>query len=91
MERRPISRLVWDPKEPYWKVWVHDKIKHVPFFQYSIKIGRKISSARSWKELATNVFWRQNELSPQHLKQFMKWLWDIKMSTEFVCFRWLLS
>ena len=33
MERRPISRLTWDPGELYWKVWVQDHIKYVPFFQ----------------------------------------------------------
>ena len=45
MERRPISRLTWDPGELYWKVWVQDHIKYVSFFQYSVKIGRKILGA----------------------------------------------
>ena len=58
MERRPISRLTWDPQELYWKVWVQDKIKHVPFFQHSVKRGRKILGGRSWKEPIANVFWR---------------------------------
>ena len=70
MERRPISRLPWDPGELYWKVWDQDQIKYVPFFQYSVEIGRKILSARSWKEPTANVFWRRNGLSPQNLKQF---------------------
>ena len=47
MERRPISRLTWDPGELYWKVWVQDHIKYVHFFQYSVKIGRKILGAKS--------------------------------------------
>ena len=34
--------------------------------------------ARSWKEPTANVFWRQNGISPQQLKQFWKWLWGIK-------------
>ena len=29
-------------------------------------------------------------LSPQHLKQFWKWLWGIKLSRKNVCFQWLL-
>ena len=89
MERRPISRLSWDPSELYWKVWVQDQIKYVPFL-YSMKIGRKILGARSWKEPIANVIWRRNGLSPQHLKQFWKCLWGINMSREIVCFQWLL-
>ena len=58
MERRPISRLTWDPRELYWKVWVQDQIKHVPFFQHFVKRGRKILGGRSWKEPIANVFWR---------------------------------
>ena len=57
MENRPISRLTWDRGELYWKVWVQDHIKYVPFFQYSVKIGRKILGARSQKEPSANVFW----------------------------------
>ena len=34
------SRLTWDPGELYRKVFVQAQIKHAPFFQYSIKIGR---------------------------------------------------
>ena len=90
MERRPISILTWDYGEFYLKVWVQDKIKHVPYFQYFVKICRKILGARSWKEQTTNVFWRWNRLSLQHLKQFWRWLWGIKMSRKIVCFRRLL-
>ena len=90
MERRPISSLTWVLGELYWKVSVQDPIKHVPFLQYSVKISRKILGVSSWKELAANVFWKWNVLSPQHLKQFWKWLWGIKMSTRIVCFLWLL-
>ena len=56
MERRPISRLTWDPRELYWKVWVQDKIKHVPFFQYSMNIGRKVLGVNSLKEPNANIF-----------------------------------
>ena len=70
-------------------MWVQDHIKYEPFFQYSVKIGRKILSARSWKEPTANVVWRRNGLSP-HLKQFWKWRWGIKMSRNIVCLRWLL-
>ena len=72
MERRPISQLTWDPRELYWKVLVQAQIKHLPFFQYFVKIGKKILGDRSWKETTTNVFWRWNGLSPQHLKHFCK-------------------
>ena len=58
MERRPISILTWDPRELYWKVWMQDHIKYVPFFQNSVKIGRKILGATSWKEPTVNVVWR---------------------------------
>ena len=47
MERRPISILTWDPRELYWKVWMQDHIKYVPFFQYAVKIGGKILGGRS--------------------------------------------
>ena len=86
MERRPISILTWDPRELYWKVWMQDHIKYVPFFQYSMKIVRKILSARSLKEPTANVVWRRNGLSPQHLKQLWEWLWGIKTSRKIVCF-----
>ena len=56
MERRPISILTWDPRELYWKVWMQDHIKYVPFFQYAVKIGRKILGVRSWKEPTANLF-----------------------------------
>ena len=39
-----------------WKVWLQDHIKYVPFFQYSVKIGRRILGARSWKEPIANGF-----------------------------------
>ena len=58
--------------ELYWKVSVQDPIKHVPFLQYSVKISRKILGGRSWKELAADVLWRRNGVSPEHLKQFKK-------------------
>ena len=32
MERRSLSRLTWDPRELYRKVWIQAQIKHVPFF-----------------------------------------------------------
>ena len=64
MERRPISRLTWDPGELYWKVWVQDHIKYVPFFQNSVKIGRKICDSFR-KDFVVNVL-RRNEISPQH-------------------------
>ena len=53
--------------------------KTCAFFQYSMKIGRKTLGARLWKEPTAYVFWRQNELSSQSLKQFWKslWLWGI--------------
>ena len=86
----PISKLTWDPRELYWKVWFQDQIKHVSFFHYSMKIGRKILGARSLREPIVNVFWRRNGISLQHLKSFWKWLWGIKMSRKIVCFRWWL-
>ena len=55
-----------------------------------MKIGRKILCVRLWKEPTTNVFSRQNGLSPQHLKQIGKWLGGIKMSRKIVCLCWLL-
>ena len=85
----PISTLTWDPGDLYWKVWVQDHIKYVSFFQYSVKIGRNILDATSWKEPTANVFGRRNVLSPQNLKQFWKWLLGIKMNRKIVCFRWL--
>ena len=90
MEMRTISRLTWDPEELYWKVWIQDQIKDASCFQYSVTIGRKILGGRSWKEQTANYFWRCIGLSPQHLMQFWKCLWSIKMSRKIVCFRWLL-
>ena len=77
MERRPVSWLTWNLGERYRKVSVQDQKKTCAFFSVVVKIGRKMLGARSWKEPAANVFRRLTGLSPQHLKQFWKWLWAV--------------
>ena len=66
------------------------KIIKVPFFQYSVKLGRSLLLSQNVKIPAAQKHWTNWGVSTLHLRTYWKWIWSFKGPTKFILFRWLL-
>ena len=92
-ETKPIDRLLWDPSEWKWQIRSMQGMlgKQIPFFQYSVKMGREMLRRGVTVIPATCKFWRLGNVTDYWLNAYWKWLWAMQIPKKVVLFRWLLT
>ena len=87
---RPLIRLSWDPGEYTWQDPLDRSSKSYAFFQYSVKLGRRILSAQRCITPAAMRHWMHYGLSLEFLQQFWETLWKRQQAQAITHFQWLL-
>ena len=91
-ENRPLVRLQWDPGEYYWiDPFKQESEGKIPFFQYTVKLGRHILAGSKVACPAASCFWEQNGISTCFLEKFWKRLWARNQPRKIVTCQWLLA
>ena len=72
----PVARLTWDPGGWFWSHSLGEQIIKVPFFQYSVKLGRSLLLSRNPRIPATQKHWTTWRVSNLHLKNYCRWIWS---------------
>ena len=83
---------MWDPNEWKWQSILPQGMlgKQIPFFQYSVKMGRELLRRRVPVTSATCKFWNLGNVRQSWLNAYWKWLWAMQIPRNVVLFRWLL-
>ena len=89
-EKKPLTRLQWDPGEFWWKDPFDHSGKKCGFFQYSVKIGRHILTAQRRTTPGATQFWTQQGITIEFLSKFWVKLWARKQDMKINAFHWLL-
>ena len=91
-ENKPIDKLLWDPNEWKWQSILPQGMlgKQIPFFQYSVKMGRELLRRRVVVTPVTCKFWNLGNVRHSWLNAYWKWLWAMEIPRKVVLFRWLL-
>ena len=85
-------RLQWDPGEYGWlDPFKNDSVGKIPFFQYSVKLGRRILAPARRSPLAASKFWELNNVLADFLRKFWKQLWARQQAAKITSFHWLLA
>ena len=74
-------------------LWSYSLGKHninVPFFQYSVKLGRSLLISTNVTVPIAQKHWTNWGVSILQLKTYWRWIWSFKGPTKFILFRWLL-
>ena len=72
----PVARLTWDSGGWFWSHSLGEQIIKVPFFQYSVKLGRSLLLSRNPRIPATQKHWTTWRVSNLHLKNYCRWIWS---------------
>ena len=54
-----------------------EMVKHLEFFQYSVKVGRIVLLQSMYKCSAAMKHWTTNNVNALQLTKFCKWLWSM--------------
>ena len=70
-EGKAICDMAWDPAEYAWKdpFQQGQNIKLVPFFQYTVKLGRHILTAQRGVGERDNRLWQMADLKESFLRK----------------------
>ena len=91
-DSRPLARLQWDPGEWHWRdPFAPADSPPVPFFQYTVRLGRHILVADRQTRPAAAEHWRRQGLSQDFLSGFWRRLWGYEQSRRSVVFQWLVA
>ena len=88
--KEPVARLIWDPGGWFWTYSLGEQIIKVPFFQYSVKLGRSLLTSMNVMAPAAQKHWTNWGVSTLQLKTYWRWIWSFKGPSKFILFRWLL-
>ena len=55
--KEPVARLLWDPKGWFWSYSLGEQFVKVPFFQYSVKLGRSLLMSTNATVPTTQKHW----------------------------------
>ena len=89
---RPLARLQWDPGEWFW----HDPLREsgspdLPFFQYTVRLGRRMLLARRQAIPAAAEHWQRQGLTADFLTDFWARLWSSRQPRRISAFQWLVA
>ena len=88
----PLVRLQWDPGEFMWKdPFKPSESSLIPFFKYTVKLGRRILASLKQVTPASATFWSQQGISTDFLKQFWRSLWSRNLPNKLILFQWLIT
>ena len=88
---KSLLDLNWDPSDYLWKhTNPSSDTKFIQFFQYSVKLGRKLLLSRKLQPPSTMKVWLVNGASLMDASKYWKWLWSMQIPRKIVLFRWLL-
>ena len=83
--------LNWDPSYYLWKhTNPSSDTEFIQFFQYSVKLERKLLLSRKLQPPSTMKVWLVNGASLMDAYNYWKWLWSMKILRNIVLFHWLL-
>ena len=88
---RPLARLQWDPGEWTWHDPYEPDAPGSPFFQYTVRVGRHILSARRSATPAAAEHWRLQGLTHEFLADFWTHLWASRQARRVSTFQWLVA
>ena len=79
-ENKPIDHLLWDSGEWKWQtISAHGMLgKQIPFFQYSVEMGRELLRRDVVVTPTTCNFWRYGNVQDSWLDAYWKWLWSMQ-------------
>ena len=88
-ENKPIDRLLWDPGEWKWQNRSEQGMlgKQIPFFLYSVKMGRERLRRGVIVTPAACKFWRLGNVTDSWLNAYWKWLGAMQIPKKVVLFR----
>ena len=80
-ETKPINRILWDAGEWKWQIRSAQGMlgKQIPFFQYSVKMGREMLRRGVTVTPTTCKFWRLGNVTDSWLNAYWKWLWAMQI------------
>ena len=92
LNSRPIVDLQWDPLDYGWKLPMSDSTqeKVLPFFAYSVSLGRKFLLNEIESIPAGKKYWEEGNVSSTYMLKFWKHLWSLKCMNKVLHFRWLM-
>ena len=90
-KKKSLLDLHWDPSDYLWKHTNPSSCtKLFQFFQYSVKLGRKLLLSRKFHPPSAMKVWLANGASLMDASKYWKWLWSMQIPRKIVLFRWLL-
>jgi hypothetical protein len=73
---KPLIRLQWDIGEFFWQIPSNSSTyRSIPFFQYTVKLGRQNLASQSRTVLTAAELWEAHGLDSTRLSIFWKELW----------------
>ena len=88
--KEPVTILLWDPGDWFCSYSLGEQIIKIPFFQYSMKLGRSLVMSKNVKTPATQKYWTNWGVSTLQLITYQRCIQSFKGPTKFTLFRWLL-
>mgnify|MGYP000123098942 CR=1 FL=1 len=86
------GHLQWDPGEYGWSdPFKNDSVGKIPFFQYSVKLGRRILAHARRSLIAALKFWELNNIPADFMRKFWKQLWAWQQAAKITSFHWLIA
>ena len=89
---RPLVGLPWDPGDYTWQIPQdhHLAAQQKTFFEYTVKLGRKIlAGARNYEPAATRV-WEEYGIPDDTINYFWNRIWKQKHTRKISTFQWLV-
>ena len=87
----PLVRLQWDPREYVWKdSQVQEESVSIPFFQYSVQLGRRILAMHRKIVSAVTHLWSIYGITNNFISGFWKKLWERKQAHKIITLQWLI-